>query len=145
MTRCKNCGGEIIRFLDRWAHVGDEGVLFSQCRITRAEPEEVEPEEPEKVGFVYKPYEYGTWTVPARLFVNPVLTVDDKIDSPVTPHRGYIEITTVRGDRLLVNTNNIVQDGVQVDIARRRGTVEFAATGVRLLKREEVEGSDQPD
>ena len=75
MTRCKNCGDEIIRFSDRWAHVGDEGVLFSQCRITRAEPEEVEPEEvePEKVGFVYKPYEYGTWTVPAGLSNDPLL------------------------------------------------------------------------
>lgn len=108
MTRCKHCGVEIIRFSDRWAHVGDEGVLFSWCRATRAEPEEV--------GF-----------------------------SGGIPHKGYIEITTVRGDRLLVHANNILRDGVQVDLARRRVTVEFAATGVRLLKREEVEGSDRPD
>lgn len=107
MTRCKNCGDEIVLFSDRWAHYED-GLVRFVCRTTKPEPEEV--------GF-----------------------------SGGIPHKGYIEITTVRGDRLLVHANNILRDGVQVDLARRRVTVEFAATGVRLLKREEVEGSDRTD
>ena len=107
MTRCKNCGDEIVLFSDRWAHYED-GLVRFVCRTTKPEPEEV--------GF-----------------------------SGGIPHRGVVKVTPVNGHPVFILSKSIAKNGIQVDLGRRRVTVEFAATGVRLLKREEVEGSDRTD